>query len=124
MLRIVFGFSVFVLFSASSFAGDGGSLSYFASPSKNILCVYSDGEDLITCERIKPSYVSVTLTGEGEATTSTDSSDTVGGEDTHIVPYGKSWKQSGYKCLSAKTGITCSHGKHGFAMSKKAVKVY
>jgi hypothetical protein len=124
MLRTVIGLSILSLTSTSAFAGDGGSLSYFASPSKNILCVYSDGEDLITCDRFKPSYVSVTLTGEGEATTSTDSSDTVGGEDTHTVPYGKTWKQSGYTCKSAKTGFTCSHGKHGFAMSKKAVKVY
>jgi ABC-type Fe2+-enterobactin transport system substrate-binding protein len=124
MLRTVIGFSALALISTTTFAGDGGSLHYFATPSRNVLCVYSDGEDLITCNRLKPSFISVTLTGEGEATTSTDQSDTIGAEDTHIIAYGKSWKESGYKCLSAKTGITCSHGKHGFSMSKKSVKVY
>jgi hypothetical protein len=124
MLRTVIGFSALLLISTSAFAGDGGSLEYFAMPSKNVVCVYSDGEDLITCERIKPSFVSVTLTGEGEPTTSTDQSDTIDGDATHIIAYGKSWKNNGYKCLSAKTGITCSHGKHGFAMSKKSVMVY
>lgn len=124
MLRTVIGFSTLALVSATALAGDGDSLHYFATPSKNLLCVYSDGEDLITCNRLKPSFISVTLTGEGEATTSTDKSDNIGDEDSHIIAYGKSWRESGYKCLSAKTGITCSHGKHGFAMSKKSVTVH
>jgi hypothetical protein len=124
MLRTVIGFSTLALISTTALAGDGGSLEYFAMPSKNVICLYSDGEDLVTCNRVNPSFVSVTLTGEGEATASTDATDSMAGEATHIIAYGKSWKNNGYKCLSAKTGITCSHGKHGFSMSKKSVKVY
>jgi hypothetical protein len=124
MLRTAIGFSTFLLISTSALAGEGASLEFFTMPSKNVFCLYSEGEDLISCDRTKPSYVSVTLTGEGKAFTTTDQSDTVGHDDANIIPYGKSWKKSGYKCLSAKSGITCTHGKHGFAMSKKSVKVY
>jgi hypothetical protein len=124
MLRTVIGFATFILIATSAFAGEGVSIEFFTMPSKNVFCLYSEGEDLISCDRSKPSYVSVTLTGAGKAFTTTDQSDNVSHDDANIIPYGKSWKKSGYKCLSAKTGITCTHGKHGFVMSKKSVKVY
>lgn len=52
-------------------------------------------------------------------------SDSVRGEDSAVLAYGKSVRQGKIVCSSEQTGLTCSNAKgHGFFLSKAVQKIF
>ena len=45
--------------------------------------------------------------------------DTVLGESADVLPYGSTWQQQGFTCLSEQSALTCFNAKrHGFKLSR------
>ena len=107
----------------------------FASPSKNIGCVFTpaggttwykpadDGPEL-SCDRVKPDYVNVRMGPSGEVQRVDNPGEQPCCAATNILAYGKSWSAGPFTCVSGSAGIGCKRADgRGFAMSKKAVSV-
>ena len=48
-----------------------------------------------------------------------------GGNDKRpVLRYGKTWKSSGYSCVSRSTGLTCRRGSHGFFVSRESQRYF
>jgi hypothetical protein len=42
-----------------------------------------------------------------------------------VLRYGKTWKQSGYRCISRSSGLTCRRGStHGFFLSREKQRYF
>ncbi|MEY3223378.1 MAG: hypothetical protein RLZZ203_2234 [Cyanobacteriota bacterium] len=51
-------------------------------------------------------------------------SDTVADPNKSILGYGQTWKNGGFKCISQKTGLTCTNSNNiGFFMSREKWRV-
>ena len=124
--------------ATSCFAGgmsdSPGELVEFQMPSANVGCIYvpaggtatystADGGAELQCDRIAPGYARVILRESGKAKRINNVGDAscCSGE---TLSYGESWHEGPFTCLSAKTGLTCTRGKHGFVISRKSIKTY
>ena len=41
-----------------------------------------------------------------------------------VLGYGKTWKRSGFTCVSRSTGLTCRRGSHGFFLSRESRRFF
>jgi hypothetical protein len=107
----------------------------FTMPSGNIGCIYTPaggtnvyepvgGGPELSCDRVEPAYVRVTL-GPGskaERFNMVGDASCCGTENT--FDYGEVWKHDGFRCTSSASGLTCKRRGHGFSMSRKAIKTW
>jgi hypothetical protein len=111
-------------------AGDNGQIS-FVMPSGNIGCIYTpkggtdvyepvDGGPEISCDRIEPSYVNITLGPKGPAKLIKDPGEQgcCGGEN--VFAYGNTAKVGPFTCSSSTAGLVCETAdkKHGLCLSR------
>jgi hypothetical protein len=99
----------------------------FTMPSNNVGCVYRSepGTGLVLeCDRVEPTYLRVRLFAQGKAKLYKNVGDASCCGAENYFPYGTSWSKGPFTCSSAKTGLRCNNGAHGFSMSRSAVKTY
>ena len=41
-----------------------------------------------------------------------------------VLGYGKTWKRSGFTCVSRSSGLTCRRGSHGFFLSRESRRFF
>jgi len=107
----------------------------FTMPSGNIGCIYTpeggtenyepegEGPEL-SCDRVAPTYVRITLPGEGEPTRLDDVKDASCCGAQNEFDYGDTWSFDGFLCASATTGLRCSRGEHGFFLSRARIEAW
>lgn len=103
----------------------------FVMPSGNIGCIYTprggtdtyqpvDGGPEISCDRIQPRYVNITLGSNGPAvlTENPGEQGCCGGDNT--LAYGDVVKFDGFTCSSSDAGLICEtpDKKHGLCLSR------
>ncbi len=103
----------------------------FVMPSGNIGCIYTprggtdiyepvDGGPEISCDRIAPRYVNITLGSKGPAvlTENPGEQGCCGGDNT--LAYGDTVKFEGFTCSSSDAGLVCEtpDKKHGLCLSR------
>ena len=99
----------------------------FTMPSNNVGCVYRSepGTGLVLeCDRAEPTYLRVRLFTDGKPKLYKDVGDASCCGAENYFPYGASWHKGPFSCTSSKGGLRCNNGKHGFTMSRGAVKTY
>jgi hypothetical protein len=112
----------------------------FKSPSGNIFCELSEGEiNSLRCEintSLKPKppepysgYCEFDW-GRGFLLPADARpeilciSDTIADHNKSILAYGKTWNNGGFKCVSQKTGLTCTNRNGiGFSLSREKWRV-
>jgi hypothetical protein len=109
---------------------DNGQIS-FVMPSGNIGCIYTpkggtdvyqpvDGGPEISCDRIEPSYVNITLGPKGPAklTENPGEQGCCGGDN--VFAYGNTAKVGPFLCSSSTAGLICETAdkKHGLCLSR------
>ena len=120
---------------AAEFKPDDQGQIEFTMPSGNIQCTYTpeggtavydpvNGSPELSCDRVAPSYVRVVLSPTGKARRYNGVGDASCCSAGNVLDYGEVWKRAGFRCTSATTGLSCKRGKHGFSISRKAVKTY
>lgn len=119
--------------TAATFTAESNGQIIFATPSKNIGCTYTpaggtsvykpqDGGPEISCDRVKPSYVRVSMSPKNiRRYANVGDRDCCG--ESNVFAYGTKWTQGPFTCESAQSGLTCrrSDGK-GFMVSQNAIK--
>jgi hypothetical protein len=128
-------------FPTAAFAGPG-----FTVPSRNTMCGIitakqsETGRPGLFCQS---SYIpggagesmgAVELTRSGKArkiSVGNDGALYIGGYNDNgrqdarpVLRYGKSWKRSGYRCVSRSNGLTCRRGSHGFFVSRESQRYW
>lgn len=103
----------------------------FVMPSGNIGCIYTprggtdtyepaDGGPEISCDRIAPSYVNITLGPKTAAvlTRNPDEQGCCGGDN--VFAYGNTTTFDGFVCSSSDAGLICEtpDKKHGLCLSR------
>ena len=119
---------------AAAFTNREGQIE-FATPSGNIGCIYTpaggaswhkteDGGPHLTCDRVKPTYVTVGMGAEGEVTRTDNPGEQACCGAKNVLAYGRTWSAGPFTCDSARVGIDCrrSDGR-GFALSRTSVRV-
>lgn len=111
-------------------AQDNGQIS-FVMPSGNIGCIYTprggtetyqpaDGGPEISCDRIAPSYVNITLGSKAAAvlTENPGEQGCCGGDN--VLGYGNTVAFEGFLCSSSDAGLICEtpDKKHGLCLSR------
>ncbi|MEO6015055.1 MAG: hypothetical protein ABIQ30_15920 [Devosia sp.] len=111
-------------------AEDDGQIS-FVMPSGNIGCIYTpeggtptyepvDGGPELSCDRIEPSYVNITLGPKGKAVLIKDPGEQgcCGGDN--VFAYGNKTHLGDLTCTSSSAGLVCetSDKKHGLCLSR------
>ena len=111
-------------------AQDNGQVS-FVMPSGNIGCIYTprggtdtyqptDGGPEISCDRIAPSYVNITLGAKTAAvlTKNPGEQGCCGGDN--VFAYGNTTTFDGFVCSSSDAGLICEtpDKKHGLCLSR------
>jgi hypothetical protein len=112
-------------------AQDNGQIS-FVMPSGNIGCIYTpaggtdvyepvDGGPEVSCDRIAPSYVNITLGPKGKAvlTENPGEQGCCGGDN--VFAYGNTaWLGDDFFCSSSEAGLICEtpDEKHGLCLSR------
>jgi hypothetical protein len=116
-------------------AKDNGQIA-FTMPSGNIGCLYTpaggtdvyepkDGGPELICERVEPAYVTVILTGEGEAEIIEDPGEQSCCGAENIFQYGNSITLEGFMCTAEKTGLICeSEAGFGFSMARAGIETF
>jgi hypothetical protein len=116
-------------------ARDNGQIE-FTMPSGNVGCLYTpaggtdvyepkDGGPELVCERIEPSYVTVILTGEGEAEVIEDPGEQSCCGAENIFEYGNTITLEGFVCASERTGLICqSEAGFGFSMARAGIETF
>jgi hypothetical protein len=109
---------------------DNGQIS-FVMPSGNIGCIYTpeggtdvyepkDGGPELSCDRIEPSYVNITLGPKGPAvlTKNPGEQGCCGGDN--VFAYGNTVELDGFTCSSSTAGLICetTDKKHGLCLSR------
>ena len=109
---------------------DNGQIS-FVMPSGNIGCIYTprggtdtyqpaNGGPEISCDRIAPSYVNITLGPKGPAvlTDNPGEQGCCGGDN--VFAYGNTATLDGFICSSSTAGLVCEtpDKKHGLCLSR------
>lgn len=103
----------------------------FTMPSGNIGCIYTprggtdtyqpvDGGPEISCDRIAPRYVNITLGPKSAAVLIEDPGEQgcCGGDN--VLAYGESVAFDGFMCSSTEAGLVCEtpDKKHGLCLSR------
>lgn len=92
----------------------GPEVEYFSSPSGNIRCRYQDqwGVECYT----RNNGVRAVLRSFGNSSVSRGGGFAAGS----VVPYGASWTESTFRCVSREAGMECSssHTGHGFTINR------
>jgi hypothetical protein len=102
----------------------------FMTPSGNIGCIYTPkggtstyepvgGGPELSCDRVEPSYVNITLGPKGPAVLTKNPGEQAccGGDNTFA--YGNTAHMDGFVCKSATTGLICqTPAGHGFWLAK------
>jgi hypothetical protein len=120
---------------AVDFSENGLGQIELTMPSGNIGCVYTPegGSDVhepagggpeLSCDRVAPAYVRVTLGPSGRAKRfdAVGDASCCGAENSFA--YGKVWRHDGFRCVSSQAGLACTRGRHGFSMSRTSVKTW
>lgn len=117
-----------------------GIISSFTMPSQNIYCaLISEEKKLLRCEiqsRLNPlppqpyrgycefDWGAGFLLPQESKPEILCISDTIG-KSNYILSYGKTWSNSGFKCVSKRTGLTCNNSNgHGFFLSRNKWNVF
>ena len=137
-MRILLLISAMMLLAAAPVAAkeqvftaqDTGQIS-FVMPSGNIGCIYTpaggtdiyesvDGGPEISCDRIEPIYVNITLGPKGPAvlTENPGEQGCCGGDN--VFAYGNTAKLGDFLCSSSDAGLICETAdkKHGLCLSR------
>lgn len=114
-------------------AEDDGQI-VFATPSGNIGCIYTpeggtetyqpaDGGPEISCDRIEPSYVQISMGPDGEVTRIDDPGEQGCCGADQVFAYGNQTSFPGFICYSETTGLVCEtdDSEHGFLVSKAKI---
>ena len=111
-------------------AQEDGQIS-FVMPSGNIGCIYTprggtdtyqtaDGGPELTCDRIAPTYVNITLGSSGPAilTENPGEQGCCGGDN--IFAYGNTASFDGFVCSASDAGLICEtpDKRHGLCLSR------
>ena len=111
-------------------AEDDGQIS-FVMPSGNIGCIYTPrggtgtykpagGGPEISCDRIAPTYVNITLGGEGPTVLTENPGERgcCGGDN--VLAYGNTVTFDGFVCSSSSAGLICEtpDKRHGLCLSR------
>lgn len=103
----------------------------FVMPSGNVGCIYTprggtetyqpaDGGPEISCDRIAPSYVNITLGSKSAAVLTKDPGEQgcCGGDN--VLTYGNTVTFDGFVCSSSDAGLICEtpDKKHGLCLSR------
>lgn len=108
----------------------------FVMPSGNIGCLFTpeggtdvympeNGGPELICERVEPSYVTVVLGGEGEATVIENPGEQSCCGAENILAYGNEVELDGFYCESATTGLTCENANgYGFTMARAGIETF
>jgi hypothetical protein len=103
----------------------------FMMPSGNIACIYTprggtdtyqpvSGGPEISCDRIAPTYVNITLSADGPAvlTENPGEQGCCGGDN--VLTYGNTVRFDGFICSSSDAGLICEtpDKKHGLCLSR------
>lgn len=106
----------------------------FLTPSGNIGCQFGMSmEASVYCVRrdaaqstaevpVLNAYVQ--LPEQGKAITGPFEGDAWYPTGAQVLKYGKSRSDFGSTCKSAKSGLTCTRGAHGFSVNRKTIKVW
>lgn len=117
-------------------AEPSGQIS-FVMPSGNVGCLYTprggtdtytpaDGGPELSCDRIAPSYVNMTLGPRGPAVlTQNPGEQSCCGAD-NVFAYGNTARFDGFVCTSSTAGLTCetTDKRHGFCVAKSRLLHY
>lgn len=114
-------------------AEDDGQI-VFVTPSGNIGCIYTpeggtdtyqpaDGGPEISCDRIEPSYVHISMGPDGEVTRIDDPGEQGCCGADQVFAYGNEASFPGFICYSETTGLVCEtdDSEHGFLVSKAKI---
>ena len=106
-------------------------------PSNNIDCVYTpkggtetyeptDGGPEISCDRMEPSYVNMTLGPKGPAVLTKDPGEQPCCSGSNVFAYGNTAHLDGFVCTSSTAGLTCEtpDKRHGFCVAKSRLLHY
>ena len=138
MIRFT-SFAAALAFATPAFAidfepNDQGQVE-FTMPSSNVGCVYTPvggigtyypmgGGPELSCDRVEPSYVRVILGPRGPAMRYNQVGDASCCGAENMFPYGETLELGPFSCLSAASGLTCTRGHHGFAISRRSIRIY
>ena len=113
------------------FAAQANGQITFVMPSGNIGCIYTpkggtdvyepvDGGPEISCDRIEPTYVNITLGPKGPAVLTEDPGEQgcCGGDN--VFAYGNTATLDNFICSSSSAGLVCEtrDKKHGLCLSR------
>ena len=113
------------------FAAQANGQIPFMMPSGNIGCIYTpkggtdvyepvDGGPEISCDRIEPTYVNITLGPKGPAVLTEDPGEQgcCGGDN--VFAYGNTATLDNFICSSSSAGLVCEtrDKKHGLCLSR------
>jgi hypothetical protein len=107
----------------------------FVLPSGNIGCIYTpeggiptyqpvDGGPELSCDRVEPEYVRITLGPKGGAVLRKNVGDASCCSADLTLNYGASWKAGPFVCKASTKGLDCRRGQHGFFMSRARLEAY
>ena len=109
----------------------------FVMPSNNIGCIYTpkggtqtyqptDGGPEISCDRIAPSYVNMTLGPKGPAVLTENPGEQPCCSGSNVFAYGNTAHLDGFVCTSSTAGLTCEtpDKRHGFCVAKSRLRHY
>ena len=109
----------------------------FVMPSNNIGCIYTpkggtqtyqptDGGPEISCDRIAPSYVKLTLGPKGPAVLTENPGEQPCCSGSNVFAYGNTAHLDGFVCTSSTAGLTCEtpDKRHGFCVAKSRLLHY
>jgi len=109
----------------------------FVMPSNNIGCIYTpkggtqtyqptDGGPEISCDRIAPSYVNMTLGPKGPAVITENPGEQPCCSGSNVFAYGNTAHLDGFVCTSSTAGLTCEtpDKRHGFCVAKSRLLHY
>src|ERR1019366_5987595 len=114
----------------------------FKTPTSNIYCQQTDGDDVATllrCEireinRVPPQPRAsacydwghtFAMLEDGQSYYECDEPDSVVNEDLLTLSYGSIWRRAGFTCKSEQTGLACGNSRrHGFFLSKNAQRLF
>lgn len=118
--------------ATAAYAGEDQFM--FLTPSGNIGCQFGMSmEASVYCVRRDPTQSTpdvpflnayVQLPEHGKAVTGPFQGEAWYPTGAQVLKYGKSRTDFGSTCTSAKTGLTCKRGTHGFSVNRKTIKVW
>ena len=113
------------------FAAQANGQVTFVMPSGNIGCIYTpkggtdvyepvDGGPEISCDRIEPTYVNITLGPKGPAVLTEDPGEQACCGGDNVFAYGNTATLDNFICSSSSAGLVCEtrDKKHGLCLSR------